>query len=92
MGLSPRELAELTPFQFELKAKGFARKNISTENYFRKLAFHLYVINTPPKTKVDIDDIWPNADTVKKATQRNMITKSKVQKTLEAFKKQRGLT
>jgi len=92
MGLSPRELAELTPFQFEIKAKGFARKNINTENYFRKLAFHLYVINTPPNSKIDIEDIWPNADTVKKAVQRNTITKSKVQKTLEAFKKQRGIT
>lgn len=93
MGLSPKELAELTPFQFELKVKGFKARDIDKENYFRKLTYHLYAINVAAESRgsLDIDDIWPNANTVKKAANRNKITQTKVQKTLEAFKKMKGL-
>lgn len=91
MGLSPRELAELTPFQFELKVKGFKARDIDIENYFRKLAYIQYAIASNPEARGTIDDIWPNANTVEKAKKRNTITKSKVQNTLAAFKKQRGL-
>ena len=92
MGLSPRELAELTPFQFELKVKGFKARDIDIENYFRKLAYINYAIASDPKAdRATMDDIWPNANTIKKAVNRNQITKSKVQKTLELFKKIKGL-
>lgn len=91
MGLSPIDLAELTPFQFELKVKGFKARDIDIENYFRKLAYINYAIASDPKARGTIDDIWPNANTVKKAIQRNKITASAVQKTVLAFEKMRGL-
>lgn len=94
MGLSPEQLAGLTPFQFELKCKGFKSLRIDEENQFRKLAYIIFCLNADPKSSkdVEIDDIWPNANSIKKAEARNEKTKSKVYATMiDLYKKRKGL-
>jgi len=95
MGLTPAELEQYTYAQFELKCKGFFDLRIDDENYFRKLTYHLYAINVSADSRanLDIDDLWPNANTIKKAEVRNDKAKSKVYSImLERFKQNKGLT
>lgn len=93
LGLSPEQLAGLTPFQFEIKCRGFKAFRIDEENQFRKLAYIMFCLNADPKASknVTIDDIWPNANTIKKAEKRNELTKSKVASMMDRFKKNKGL-
>lgn len=94
MGLSPEQLAGLTPFQFEIKCKGYKALRIDDENRFRKLAYIHFCLNADPKNSKDItiDDIWPNENSIKKALVRNEKATSKVYATmLDRFKQNKGL-
>ena len=93
MALSPEQLAGLTPFQFEMKLKGFRDGLIRREEDFRNLAWITFCLNADPKNakKVTKDDIWPNANTVVKAKERNKEAIKHVDSILEKFKKQKGL-
>jgi len=94
LGLSPEQLAGLTPFQFELKCKGFKSLRIDEENQFRKLAYIIFCLNADPKSSKNItmDDIWPNANSIKKAEVRNEKATSKVYSTMiERFKQNKGV-
>lgn len=87
MGLSPRELAELTPFQFELKCKGYRSGLLVIEENFRKLGWIVFAMNADPKSskKTTLDDIWPTTETVKLAKERNKITENLAMQTLNKF-------
>lgn len=89
MGLSPRELAELTPFQFEIKCKGYREGLLVIEENFRKLGWINFAMAADPKTskKVELDDIWPTYATVKKAKERNKIAENLAVQTLAKFMK-----
>lgn len=91
MGLTPYELALLTPYQYNLKVKGYLGKQDLTESYFRRLAYINVCINSDPKSrrKPDLDTIWPTRHT-KKATTQEM-TQSKVQTMLELLKKKQNV-
>lgn len=94
LGLSPEELAGLTPFQFELKTKGYSTKRLKDEEIFRKLGWLTFAMNADPKASkgVTLDDIWPTTATVKRAKERNVKAKSKVYTSMvDEFKKRRGL-
>lgn len=93
MGLTPVELEQYTYSQFEVKCKGFFDLRIDNENYFRKLAYIIFCINADAKSSknTSIDDVWPNANTIKKAEKRNQLTKSRVSGMMDAFKKNKGL-
>ena len=91
MGLSPAELAGLTPFQFELKLTGFRESLLRREEDFRNLAYIFFAMNADPKASKNVtkDDIWPNGRTIKKARVRNDKTKAKVYEIMmEKFRKQ----
>lgn len=87
MGLSPRELAELTPFQFELKCRGYKQGLLVIEENFRKLGWITFAMSADPKSakKTTVDDIWPTSETVKKAKERNKAATSLVSQTLNKF-------
>ena len=89
MGLSPEELAGLTPFQFELKMKGYHESLLRREEDFRNLAWIIFCVNADPKAskKVTKDDIWPNGKSIKKAKERNQVAKDVVQSTMDKFRK-----
>lgn len=87
MGLSPKELAELTPFQFELKIKGYKTSLLRREEDFRNLSYIMFSIHADAKSKSKItkDDIWPTVETVKKAKERNKIATNLAIQTLNKF-------
>lgn len=95
MGLSPAELAGLTPFQFEIKLKGFSNANLRREEDFRNLAWIIFGVNVSAKEiknkNITKDDIWPNALSIAKAKNRNEESKNTINNILEAFKKQKAL-
>jgi len=95
MGLSPEQLAGLTPFQFEIKLKGYSNGLLRREEDFRNLAWIIFGVNVSAKEikskNITKDDIWPTALTIAKAKERNEIDKQKINHILEAFKKQKGL-
>lgn len=87
MGLSPKELAELTPFQFEIKCRGYKAGLLVIEENFRKLGWLTFAMAADPKAskKITVDDIWPTAATVKKAKERNKLAKDLAIQTLQKF-------
>jgi len=87
MGLSPRELAELTPFQFEIKCRGYKTGLLVIEENFRKLGWITFAMGADPKAskKLTLDDIWPTALTVKKAKERNKEASNLATQTLAKF-------
>jgi len=89
MGLSPRELAELTPFQFEIKCRGYQKGRLAIEENFRKLGWITFAMGADPKAskKVTLDDIWPTSETVKKAKERNKLAENLAIQTLNKFMK-----
>jgi hypothetical protein len=68
MGLSPEEFAGITPFQFELKCKGFKDGQSRIETNFRKLGWITFAVNADPKAAkgMTIDSVWPIAGQVVK--------------------------
>jgi len=87
MGLSPRELAELTPFQFEIKCRGYKSGLLVVEENFRKLGWLVFAMGADPKSakKTTLDDIWPTVLTVKKAKERNKLATNLAIQTLNKF-------
>lgn len=93
MGLSPVEFAALTPFQFDLKCKGYTRKLDDDELSFRKLAWIIFALNADPKAskRMNIDDLWPRRSSIgkKKAAKSGLTTK--VNTALAAFRNRQNL-
>lgn len=84
MGLSPEELAGITPFQFELKCKGFKDGQSRIEVNFRKLAWITFAVNADPKAAkgMTIDSVWPIAG---QAVKKQGFDKKKVNTMIAKF-------
>lgn len=93
MGMTPSQLEDYTFAQFNAKCDGFQDNNANTENYFRKLTYHLYAINSDPKKKFDytLDDFWPTLKSVELAKKRNEKDSKKIEGIVSVFRKQKGL-
>lgn len=93
LGLTPVELAGLTPFQFELMCKGYSDAIDKEESNFRKLGWIVFAMQADPKAlkKTTIDEIWPTQKTVNKAKERTGITKRKVNSIMDKFKKLKNI-
>jgi len=87
MGLSVAEFAALTPFQFELKCKGYVRARDEEESNFRRLAYINFAMSADKKTaaKYTIDDIWPTRSGAVKQKEQKGLTKNKVNKMLQGW-------
>lgn len=88
MGLSVAELAALTPFQFELKCKGYIAKQDNEEMNFRRLAYIVFLMGADPKkaNKITIDDIWPTRTGAQKSKEKKGLTKRKVNSLMDKFR------
>lgn len=87
MGLSVTEFAEITPFVFDLKYKGFKDLDYTYELRFRKLAYMIYAVNADPKgPKLTLDDVWPMPGRrAKQAT--TLFSKKQIDKLVADFRK-----
>lgn len=88
MGLSVAEFAALTPFQFELKCKGYIRRQDEDEMNFRRLAFINFAMAADKKTaaKYTIDDIWPTRTGAVKQKEKKVLTKRKINSMLDIIR------
>lgn len=91
MGLTPEQLAGLTPFAFNQKCEGYAKKReMETEN-FRMLAYITYKMNAGKNDNKSMDDIWPTAQTAKRREEKNRLMAKNKKKLLIAYKKRKGI-
>lgn len=88
LGLTPVELAELTPFDFELKVSGHINGLERSENNFRKLAWITFALNADPKSSkgTTIDEIWPVRGTKAKREKTKLFSDSKMKTMMSKFK------
>lgn len=85
LGLTTGELAELTPFEFELKVSGYLNKLDKLENNYRKLAWINFALNTDPKSSkgMTVDDIWPTRHTKDKPKKKALFSKAQIKKMID---------
>lgn len=91
MGLSPVELAGLTPYQFDLKYKGYVEGKDAEEMYFMKLARIIVALQADPnKPLPPMSEIWPTHYDVAKDKQELVVTKKNLDASIAAWKKNRN--
>lgn len=88
LGLSPIDLAVLTPYDFELKVSGHVNGLEKVENNFRKLAWITFALNADPKASkgTTIDEIWPVRGTKAKREKTALFSQTKVKSMMAKFK------
>lgn len=88
LGLSPIELAVLTPYDFELKVAGHINGLEKVENNFRKLSWIIFALNADPKSSkgTTIDEIWPMRGTKAKREKTALFSQTKVKSMMAKFK------
>lgn len=91
IGLSPLELAQFTPYEYNLCVKGYLNKMDLVESYHRRQAYIEMCIHSDPKSKrkPDMDAIWPTRHTKKALPQE--LTQSKVQAMLERLRNKQNV-
>lgn len=89
LGLSPIDLAILTPYDFELKVSGHVNGLEKVENNFRKLAWIIFALNADPKASkgTTISEIWPVRGTKAKREKTSIFSQRKVKTMMDQFEK-----
>ena len=88
LGLSVKEVAEMTVSDILLCEKGYEDKLDDVEVNYRKLARIILAVNADPKSQkeIDMDKFWPTRHHVK-SKQEVALTKSRMQEMLDAYNK-----
>lgn len=88
MGLSPAEFAALTPFFFNAKCAGYARKLDEEEEPYRMLGWITFAMAADPKEvkRRTVNDIWPKRSELKKKKQTRKTMKFDVAAILKPYR------
>jgi len=79
MNLSPSQLAEYTPIQFDIKCKGFDNAFNKLRGLFRQHLWLSVLPHVDQKAGLTIDKLWP----LKPASAEPLFTKDKIDKWAE---------